>query len=137
MRILQPVSVENVELVRRVYDGWAVGDFGAAYELLAPDFEWRQASNAVEPGTHRGAAIGSSLRKVFEVDRDFRIEAEAYIDAGDQVMVVARSRGTARQSGLKLNQMFFYVWTVEDGRLVRNQVYGERSEALRAAGLST
>ncbi len=67
---------ENVELVRTVYEGWAQGDFRAGSDLFAPDFEWKQSPDAVEPGAHRGAAIGTALRQIFEVWDDYRIEAE-------------------------------------------------------------
>ena len=126
----------NLELVRSIYEGWARGDFSVGDELIAPDFEWHQHPNAVEPGARRGPAVGRSLRELFAVYRDFRVEAEEYIDAGDRVVVVARSRGTARGSGMELGQVFAYVWTVRDGQLVSNRVYGDRSEALRDAALS-
>jgi ketosteroid isomerase-like protein len=135
--ILKAMSAENVELVRALYARWARGDFGAAPELLAPEFEWHPPTNAEELAARRGTTIGRSLREIFEVYRDFRIEAEEYIDARDEgVVVVARSRGTARQSGMEFDQMFAYVWTVRNGRLARAQVYGERTEALEAVRLS-
>lgn len=129
------MSAENVELVRDVYARWARGDFGAAPELLAPEFEWHPPANAAELAARRGTSIGRSLSEVFEIYRDFRIEAEEYIDTGEEgVVVVARSRGTSRQGGIEFEQLFAYLWTVRNGRAVRSQVYGERTEALQAAG---
>jgi len=34
------MSQENVEIVRRIFDRWAEGDFQAGRELLHPDIEW-------------------------------------------------------------------------------------------------
>jgi ketosteroid isomerase-like protein len=129
------VSQENVETVRRIHDGWSRGDFSVGRDLLAPDFEWHQHEQAVEPGSHRGAAIGSAIRRIFEVLEDFRVEPEEYIDAGDKVVVIARNRGTGKGSGVELDQQFAYVWTVQLGRLADLQVYEDRREALEAAGL--
>jgi ketosteroid isomerase-like protein len=103
------MSRESVELVREVYRGWARGDFKAGADVFSSDFEWQQLRIAVEPGSHRGADIGVAVRRVFEVYEDFRVEADEYIDAGDEVVVVARSRGTARASAMQLDQRFAYV----------------------------
>jgi len=129
------MSQENVEFVRSVFDGWAHGHFDAGLDLLAPEFEWRQHREAVEPGSHRGADIGRALRSIFEIYEDFRIEADRYIDAGDTVVVFGRTRATARGSGVAASQSFAFVWTVEDARLARLEVYADRNEALEVVGL--
>ena len=129
------MSQENVELVRRIHEGWARGDFRVGADRLAPGFEWHQFPQAVEPGTRRGAEVGEALRSVFDIYRDVRVEAHEFIDAGDQVVVIGRTRATARGSGLELENPIALVWTVRDGRLVRNEVFTDRREALEAAGL--
>jgi ketosteroid isomerase-like protein len=130
------MSQENVEMVREIYRGWARGDFSAGADVLASDFEYRQLPGAVEPGSPRGAEVGRALRGIFDVYEDFRVDAEEYIDAGEQVVVVARSHGTARGSRMQLEQRFAFVWTVKDGKLARTQVYPTRREALGAIGLA-
>jgi ketosteroid isomerase-like protein len=130
------MSEENVKLVHSVLDGWSHGDFSVGADLLAPDFEWRQHAEAVEPGARRGVDIGGSLRRIFEIYQDFRVEPEEFLDAGEQVVVVSRVRATARGSGLRVDQRFTFVWTVREGQLVRNEVYSDREAALEAAGLS-
>lgn len=129
------MSRENLELVRTVYEGWARGDFRAGSDLFAPSFEWKQSPDAVEPGSHRGAAIGTALRQLFEVWDRYRIEAEEYVDAGDAVVVVCRARGTARGSGMPLDQRFVHVWRARDGKLTGIEQFWNRSAALEAVGL--
>jgi ketosteroid isomerase-like protein len=130
------MSRENVELVRRVFDGWSRGDFSVGADLIAPDFEWQQHREAVEPGSRSGAAVGDSLRKIFEIYESFQVEPEEFIDAGDKVVVVAHVHATAKRMGIDLDSRWAFVWTVHQGRLARNEVYTERREALIAAGLS-
>ena len=130
------MSQENVELVRRVHEGWARGDFGVGADLLASDFEWHQFPQAVEPGTRRGAEVGGALRKIFEVYEDLRVNAQEFIDAGDRVVVIGRTRATARGSGLQLDDPVALVWTVQNGKLVRIAAFRDRREALEAVGLS-
>ncbi len=130
------MSEENVEIVRRIYEGWSRGDFSVGRDLLAPGFEWQQHAEAVEPGARRSGAVGNSLRNIFEIYEEFRVIPEEFIDAGERVVVLARVRGTARRSGIKLDERWGFVWTVRDGRLVRNEVYADRHDALQAAGLN-
>ena len=130
------MSQENVELVRTVLGGWARGDFRGGSDLLAADFEWKQRSDAVEPGSRRGASVGTALRQLFDVWENYRIEAEEYIDAGDRIVVVGRARGSARGSGLELDQSVFFLWTARNGKLASIETCRDRREALEAAGLS-
>jgi ketosteroid isomerase-like protein len=130
------MSEENVELVRALHDGWAVGDFAAGAKLCSPDFTWEQHAEAVEPGTRTGEAVGRSIRNIFDVYSDYRIHAEEFIDGGDELVVVmARNTGVARASGMPVDQFFAFVWTVRQGSLVHLRVFTRREEALEAAGL--
>jgi ketosteroid isomerase-like protein len=129
------MSKENVELVRRIHDGWSRGDFSVGASLCAPEFEWHQHAEAVEPGSHRGTAVGGAIRRIFEVYEHFRVEPEEYIDAGeDKVVVTARIHATGRGSGVDVEQGFAFVWTVHRGKATELSVFTDRREALDAAG---
>jgi len=123
-------------MVKRVYERWARGDFSVDPELMAADFVWHQRRGAVEPGSHRGGGIGLALERIFEVYDDFRIEPEEYVDAGEQVVGVARSCGRARGKGMELDLRLAFLWTVHDGKLAGMEQFAERADALRAAGLA-
>jgi uncharacterized protein len=73
---------------------------------------------------------------MFDVYEDMRVEAREFIDGGDKVIVTGRARATARESGMPLESDVALVWTLRDGRLIRNEVFTDRREALEAAGLS-
>ena len=130
------MSQENVEIVRRVHEGWGRGDFAIGADWLTPDFEWHQFAQAVEPGTRRGDEVGGALRKIFDVYENVRVEATEFLDAGDKVVVIGRTRATAKGSGLQLDNPVAVVWTVLDGKLARTEFFTDRREALEAAGLS-
>jgi ketosteroid isomerase-like protein len=121
--ILRGMSQENVEIVRAVHDGWARGDFRVAQELFAPDFSWDQPAEAVEPGSRRGPEVRDALRNLFEIYDDYRVEASEFIDGGDEVVVVARSKGTAKASRM------------ETGSAVRVRLDGPGRAARPAPGL--
>jgi ketosteroid isomerase-like protein len=129
------MSQENVEAVRAIYECWGRGDFRATADKVAADFEWKQVHGVVEPGSHVGAGANRALRRIFEVYDDFRVEAEEYIDAGDMIVVVARAHGTARGSGLQMDQRSVHAWTVREGKPIGMEQYLSREEALKAVGL--
>ena len=130
------MSQENVDAVRAIYECWRRGDFRATADKVAPDFEWKQVHGVVEPGSHVGAEASRALRSIFEVYEDFRVEAEEYVDAGDTIVVVVRAHGTARGSGLHIDQRLAQAWTVLDGIPARMEQYPSREAALEAVGLS-
>ena len=129
------MSREAVEIVRGVYECWGRGDFRATADKVAPDFEWEQVHGVVEPGSHVGTDASRALRRIFEVYEDFRVEAEEYVDAGDTIVVVARARGTARGSGMHMDQRSAQAWTVRGGKPIRMEQYPTREDALKAVGL--
>ena len=45
-------------------------------------------------------------------------------------------RGRGRGSGVEVDSRFYEIYTLRDGKIVRVDEFAERSEALKAAGLS-
>jgi ketosteroid isomerase-like protein len=124
------MSQEDVEIVQRIYDAWSAGESAARW--IDPQMEYVNPENAVEPGTVRDRR---ALLRVRETYRDFVIEPERFIDAGDEVVVIGavRARGEA---GPELHGHQGYVWTVRDGRAIRFRWFNDPAEALEAVGLS-
>jgi ketosteroid isomerase-like protein len=132
------MSQENVEIVRRAYEGFAehgVPDFG----FLDPEVEWRgprEFPDLAEPHFgHEG--VGRYFAKVNEAFDDYRVVPEEFIDAGGgQVLVFSREGGRGKGSGAEVQtHLTAHLWTIRDGKAVRMQSYWERSDALEAAGL--
>jgi ketosteroid isomerase-like protein len=125
---------KNVELVRRIYDRWAEGDFRAGRELLDPNVTTVWAQEFPTAGIYRGPeGHASAMREWLSAWTDFRLEAERFVDLGDSVVVpfVVRARG--RESGADVERRWAHVWTLHNGRLVRFEVHLDVGEALRAA----
>jgi len=70
-----------------------------------------------------------------EVWAEWRFEPERFIPAGDQVVALVRVVARGALSGVPLVRETAHVWTVEDGRVTRCEVYLDRSEGIEAAGL--
>jgi ketosteroid isomerase-like protein len=91
----------------------------------------------MEGRTYRGY---DGLRQYFADMKDawaeFRRDIEGVTDAGsDRVVVFFRLLGTARASGVPVDERVTTVFHLRGGRLHRMVVYRDRDEALEAAGL--
>jgi ketosteroid isomerase-like protein len=68
---------------------------------------------------------------------DLRVEAERIIDlGGDRVLVLSRQTARGKTSGLPFEHEFGDLFTLSDGKVLRYESYWDRSDALKAVGLS-
>ena len=133
------MSQENVGIVQRVHEAWAVGDAEAAFEALAEDAELDE-RNAVRTemlGVYRGRTeIEAVLRHQMEVFDEWQVEALEIIDAGDQVVVHVRITGRGKESGVLVDATHARVWELRDGLVTRCTLFQSKAAALEAVGLS-
>jgi ketosteroid isomerase-like protein len=136
--ILAPaVSQQDVEFVRRAMQAWNRTDIDELIPLSDPEVEFVSIFAGMEGRTYRGY---DGLRRYFadmaDAWSEFHRELEEVIDAGeDRVVVFFRLRGTARASGVPVDERVTTVFQLREGRLHRMVVYRDRDEALVAAGL--
>ena len=81
-------------------------------------------------GTRRGV---TSFLGTWE---DYHYEVRDLIDCGDEVLVEGWQRGRGRGSGVEVSEAIYTVWTVREGRVVRQRMFRDRAEALDAVGLA-
>ena len=128
------MSRENVKLARRSLDAFARGDLKAALDAADPGI--------VAARVHPDAAVfhghDGLLRMVSDWAEGFSEWSyinEEFIDAGDHVVVRQRQRGVGAESGVPVEDDYWLVYTFEDGKIVRFEVYADREQALSSAGL--
>jgi ketosteroid isomerase-like protein len=67
---------------------------------------------------------------------EFKMKAEEFIDAGDDVVVRVAQEGRGSDSGAPVTATFWFVFGVRDGKTVTTlDMYATREDALEAAGL--
>ena len=148
------MSQENVEMVKRVQpsgvdlvplfrtstppDPAATGiDVTAFASDFETEFIARRTFGSIRPRTFHGLqGFGESWRDWLEPWESYYIEAEEFIDAGDDVVVLLHEHRRGRGSGVELEAKTAVVVAVSGGRVVRIQGYMDRAAALEAAGLS-
>jgi ketosteroid isomerase-like protein len=131
------VTREELDLVRRGYELWNLGDFEGVAELcFADDIEW---NNSPEwPGTRtyrgQGEVIAFLREEVANIIELGDIEIERLDVYGDEVLIwmLARTRGAG--SELDIGKIpIFHVARIRAGRVARVRVYLNLDEAIAAA----
>jgi ketosteroid isomerase-like protein len=133
------MSQENVEIVRKAFESFLGGDLEKAKQLVDPQVEFHGTVGGLEEG-RVAYGLPQAVRTFWgeedlEAWNERRLEAEEFIDAGDDVVVLLHEYRRGRRSGIELETDTAVVCAVSGGRVVRIQGYMERHEALEAAGL--
>jgi ketosteroid isomerase-like protein len=100
---------------------------GGPWGMVAPDVI----------GHHHGhAGYRAVWRQVLEAFEDWALEPEELIDLGHRMFSVTRMSGHGTASGAPVTQSVFQVYTFRHGLVIKQEDFGDRGEALEAAGLS-
>ncbi len=131
------MSAENAALVRGIYDNFARGDIAQVLAALDPAVEWVESDASFLPhrGTHTGpeAVASQVFGMVMGHFDEFAVLPRQIHDAGDQIIVEGRATGTTK-AGRKLDAPAAWVWTVRDGKAVRNVNYHDTNAWREALG---
>jgi uncharacterized protein len=130
------MSEGNVEVVRALYQVMNQQDVRRYEELVHPDAEWISDPRlAMAPRRGREAILDFFMDQA-EMFEDPRVEVERLSAAGERVLAFVRVTAHGRASGAGVDIRIGHVWTIREGLVVRGEGYGDRDEAVRAAGLS-
>jgi ketosteroid isomerase-like protein len=131
------MSQENVELVRRIYqDGLFDDQPDQVLALAAPDVEYVNPPEAVDPGVRRGTAeVARAFQNISESFDSFRHELHELFDAGDSVVAWVSFCTRSGGSETLVVQKEAHTWTLRGGRVARFEWGRDLKAALEAAGL--
>jgi ketosteroid isomerase-like protein len=128
------MSKENIETIRAFYDVYNRGDFDALPKPLHPDIE-------VVPAGDQSPIKGAKRVRAWMEPDAFEAQVVELLDlrdAGDKVLIRARSKIRGAGSGIEVDFDFWAVWTFDEaGLTTRVEIYLEHQEAdaLESAGL--
>ena len=127
------MSQQNLERIKAGFVAHNKGDLDALVELYDPDVVFE----TLLLGTHHG---NEAIRLIYEENQKtmagYDVVAVELIDAGDKVVAVAQTVGAGSASRIALDDAFAFVFTFKGDRIVREQAFRNREEAVEAAGLS-
>ncbi|NNF60838.1 MAG: SnoaL-like domain-containing protein [Gammaproteobacteria bacterium] len=130
------MSIENLNVIRDMYDAFGRGDIDAVVATLDPKVEWNEAENF--PYADRNPYIGpqavvegvfSRLASEWEY---WSLDMEQFLDAGDYVVVTGRYHATHKGTGKDIRAQFAHVWQLHDGKAVRFQQYADTAQVAAA-----
>jgi uncharacterized protein len=117
------VSAAGLALVREMYDAFGRRDGAAILARLHDDVEFRQTPLLPWGGEYRGPAGARAFFTRLRESIDSAVTIERFIDAGDHVVAVGRTRGHVVGSGAPFDVAIAHVWTVRGDRIARFEAY--------------
>jgi ketosteroid isomerase-like protein len=131
------MSEENVEIARRLLGAWNAGDIDGAVEVLHPDCVIDATARVFNPDTYNGhEGFRRFAADIGEAWERFGFDASDLLPADVHVVALGTSQAEGRNSGIRLRDTSAWVFTIQDGLVIKGQLYYEQAEALEAAGLS-
>jgi ketosteroid isomerase-like protein len=147
------MSEENVELFRRLLTLWnqasAVGIEAPersialrqladlATECFDPDIEWHDQRELPGGTVHHGIEeVGRHIAAAQEAFDYEHMDLLELLDADPRILAALRIRAHGQASGAPVERDTFWVYTFRGGKIASVEIFGTRSEALEAAGLS-
>ena len=127
------MSREHVERIKAGFEAHNRGDVDALVELYDPEAVFE----TLLLGTHHG---NEAIRLIYEENQKtlagYDVVPVELIDGGDKVVAVVQAVGAGPVSEIALDDGFAFVFTFNGERVVREQAFRNKEEALEAVGLS-
>jgi ketosteroid isomerase-like protein len=127
------MSHDNVEIVREALDAYSRGDYDRVEGFHDPHIVVVTLEDGVVYGND---AVLANYKRWNEAWEAAETTLEEVIGRGDRVFVAVRFHGRGRASGVEVETLFYEVYMLRDGKVLRIDEYEERADALEAAGLS-
>jgi ketosteroid isomerase-like protein len=115
---------------------WREGRVEDPLRGLEDDFEWVVPNHPEGAVRHGPDSVIEFFREWTEPWEELEIDWELEQGAPDRVLATIGMRGRGRGSGVPAEMHFFQLWTFRDARPIRMEMYDDRDEARRAAGLA-
>jgi ketosteroid isomerase-like protein len=124
-------------VITRAYAAANRHDFDLLLHTHARGYEYRPSRDLMPPDMEpvfRGDAGYLKLwRYWLDAFEDIRWDPEEILDFGDTLLVTTRQSGHGSGSGLRVSEPVFQLFTLRRGRVLRQDDFLDRSEALEAA----
>ena len=130
------MSEENVEAFKRGAEAFNRRDLDAATEGLSPEVVFEPLAAAMEGDLSAPEGVRTFMAGLLDLFEVFELRYTDVRDLGDRVLALGTTRSVARGSGIEQEFTIAVVATYKDGLLTHWKDYGDKQQALEAAGLS-
>ena len=124
-------------IVRAYFEATNRRDFASVMDAYAEDVVLLVVG-LLPDGTFSGrTAVGKWFGDWFSsFGPDYRFDLIETREVGERVFATARHHGIGRASGVAVDAITAYAFTVRAGKIVRAELYADRADALKAVGLA-
>jgi ketosteroid isomerase-like protein len=130
------VSDEREQLLRRGIELWNAGDWESLAEILDPDLDIDATNRVLNPARYRGIEGFRQLtEETFEIWDEWQVEPVDFAWNGDRVLVETRIKARGKGSGIQMQETYYTVWQVEDGRGTAMEIHVDADVARESVGL--
>jgi uncharacterized protein len=126
------MSTSNIDVIRSGYAAFERGDLPAMFAILDPEAEFYQSSELPWGGRYRGHTQIAEFFRKLSTSVESKVSAERFVEAGDQIVQIGRTRGKVRATGKAFDVPEVHVWTFRQGKIVRFEAYLDHATLLPA-----
>ena len=128
---------ETLEIARAWVEACDRGDLVAALAICDPEIVLVEAEALPGAVTATGIdEVGRYLSRFETHWSEVAWEPLEFREAGSRAYMRGRLRLVGRRSGIEVDREWIYVFTVRDGKLLRQEGFDTEADGLRAAGLA-
>jgi uncharacterized protein len=125
------------DAVLRFADAITRSDVEAGLAVCHPEIDFLSVLAVSGRAYHGHEGIRQYFADVAATWSEWRVEVHETVAAPDgRVMITMTMHFRGKESGAAFSDETAHVWTLEDGKLLRNEPYRDPDEALRAIGLA-
>jgi ketosteroid isomerase-like protein len=125
---------QNLETVRALYAAYESRDVEGLLAPLADDVEIYQSELLPWGGTYKGREGMMAFIQAITSHIDSIVVVEELVEAGDDVIMVGRSRGTIQANGEPYEVRLVDVIRLRDGKIRRLDIFLDTPAVLEAMG---
>ena len=127
--------MNNVELIKNLYQAFAQGDIPAVLQSFDENIEWTEAEGFPYGGTYRGgeSILQNVFMKLATEWTNFEAVPDELLDAGEKIVALGNYSGSFKATGKSMTAPFAHVWSIQNGKIVNFVQYTDTlkvSEAL-------
>jgi uncharacterized protein len=127
--------MNNVEIVRGLYESFAKGDVPAVLAALDAEVDWREAENFIyadrNPYVGPQAVLEGIFMRLGGEWESFKATPAEFHGDGATVFVQGRYEAVYKANGRKLDAQFMHVWTLGDSKVKKFRQYTDTLQAAR------
>jgi ketosteroid isomerase-like protein len=128
------MPTDNIESLRRAYEGFARRDIPAVLAVFSPDIEWDATDALAHIGVYHGhEGVKQYLLELADVWAEFKLEPDQFMLSanGRNVMVLGWARGRLHGSDEEVEARFAHIGYVAAGKVVKIKICLDRESAER------